>query len=220
MSGNRLPNEAHLPVESLSEALGDVQRIAFDLDGTVYDTRDFERPALAAVAEWLRTKSGSQLPGLPQRFWARRETSRHRAGLFDDLLVEYGLPAAWGRECLRRFHEYPAHELKQADSLRGFLGDLRARGSRLALVSNGPAALQMRKSDSLGLAGIFDACIYCSPDSPERQKPSAWAWSQLTEWRAELPTAYVGDDPADERFAESGGARFVPFRFRSRKYED
>ena len=45
------------PRERLTLALGDVQRIAFDLDGTLYDTRDFERPALASVAHWLRETS-------------------------------------------------------------------------------------------------------------------------------------------------------------------
>jgi hypothetical protein len=62
-------------------------------------------------------------------------------------------------------------------------------------------------------------CIYCGPDFPERQKPAPWAWSQLADWRGETPTIYVGDDPVDERFAASGDAGFVSFRFRSPKYD-
>ncbi len=207
-------------IEQLTHALGDAHRIAFDLDGTLYDTRDFERPALAAVAEWLRAKSGRPLAGLEQDLWDRRETERHRPGLFDDFLSKYELPVAWGGECLRRFHEHPGHELKYADSLMGYLLDLRSRGRRLALISNGPDVLQRRKTDSLGLAGIFDICIYCDPGFPERQKPAPWAWSQLVGWRGALRTMYVGDDPIDDQFAESGGAGFVPYRFRSSKYED
>jgi FMN phosphatase YigB (HAD superfamily) len=206
--------------EQLTHALGDAQRIAFDLDGTLYDTRDFERPALAAVADWLRRESGRQLNDLESELWIRRETQHHRPGLFDDFLIKYGLPAAWGAECLRRFHGHPARELTRADSAKAYLLDLRATGRRLALVSNGPETLQSRKTVALGLGGIFDRCIYCGPELPERQKPSPWAWSQLAEWRSASPTIYVGDDPVDEQFAKSGGAGFVPFRFRSPEYED
>jgi FMN phosphatase YigB (HAD superfamily) len=207
-------------LERLTHAIEDARRIAFDLDGTLYDTRDFERPALAAVAEWLGEETGRPLGGLAEDLWERREAERHRPGLFDDLLAGYNLPVAWGAECLRRFHAHPADELRHADSLKDYLLDLRAEGRRLALVSNGPDALQKRKCASLGLGDIFDICIYCDPNRPERQKPSPWAWSQLAEWRGALRTMYVGDDPIDDQFAKSGGAEFVSFRFRSPKYED
>jgi FMN phosphatase YigB (HAD superfamily) len=208
------------PLDLLTQALGDAERIAFDLDGTLYDTRDFERPALAAVADWLQRKSGRTLHGLAGDLWARREADRHRPGLFDDLLAKHGLPADWGRECLRRFHEYPGSELAGADSMKECLSTLRSQHRRLALVSNGPRVLQKRKSDTLGLSGLFDVCVYCGPDFPERQKPSSWAWSELAEWRGGLPAMYVGDDAVDEKFAESGHAGFARFRFRSPRYED
>jgi FMN phosphatase YigB (HAD superfamily) len=208
------------PLQRLTQSLEAARRIAFDLDGTLYDTRDFERPALAAVAGWLREKAGHPLEGLAQELWERREMERHRPGLFDDLLVKHDLPVAWGAECLRRFHAHPADELQDADSLKDFLLELRAAGRRLALVSNGPGELQKRKCASLGFDGIFDECIYCDPSRPERQKPSPWAWSRLEAWRGALRTIYVGDDSIDAEFAKSGGAGFVPFLFRSPKYED
>jgi FMN phosphatase YigB (HAD superfamily) len=212
------------PVDSsfgpLALALDDARRVAFDLDGTLYDTRDFERPALAAVADWLREKTGRALAGLTEDLWKRRETERHRPGLFDDALAGHGLPVVWGAECLRRFHAHPGDELKHAASLKDYLLALRADGRRLALVSNGPEALQARKCASLGLGGIFEICIYCDPKWPQRQKPSPWAWSQLAEWRGALRTLYVGDDPIDSLFAKSGSAEFVSFCFRSPKYED
>lgn len=204
----------------LTQALGHADRIAFDLDGTIYDTRDFERPALASVAQWLRAKSGQPLDGMEQDLWTRRESDRHRPGLFDDLLVVNRMPVAWGAECLRRFHEYPAGELQWADSLKIYLLGLRAAGRRLALVTNGIASLQKRKSEALGLGGIFDKCVYCEPAFPAWQKPSPWAWSVLAEWRSALPAIYVGDDPVDQQFAEAGNAGFVHFRFRSAKYEN
>ena len=163
----------------LLQQIGDVPRVVFDLDGTIYDTRDFERPALAAVAAWLREVSSQPLEGLVQALWQRRETDRHKPGLFDDLLARYGLPQSWGAECARRFHDYPAPELEQAQSLRRQLGELRAAQIRLALVSNGYERLQQRKLTLLGLRDMFEVCIFCDPRRPQQLKPAPWAWSQL-----------------------------------------
>jgi FMN phosphatase YigB (HAD superfamily) len=203
--------------EALLAKVSAASRIVFDLDGTLYDTRDFERPALAAVVDWLRSRSGQPLLGLLHALWFRRESERHRTGLFDDLLAEYGLPISWGRECARRFHEYPGAELQRANSLKGQLEALCADDRRLALVSNGYAELQQRKLAQLQLGSMFDICVFCDPRRPDQLKPSAWAWAALTEWRSEMPTVYVGDDPVDSAFAMAGGARFVQFRFRSRR---
>ena len=206
--------------EDLCAQLAGASRVVFDLDGTLYDTRDFERPALAAVADWLRERSAQPLPGLTQALWSRRESDRHRRGLFDELLSQHGLPVSWGAECVRRFHDYPGFELRQADSLKPHLEKWRSDGCRLALVSNGYAALQERKLAMLGLGGAFDVCIYCDPRVASQLKPSVWAWQELAGWRAALPTVYVGDDPVDAEFAQAGGARFVEFWFRSGSYDD
>jgi FMN phosphatase YigB (HAD superfamily) len=205
-------------IARLETALNGAERLVFDLDGTLYDTRDFERPALASVCEWLRERSGKPLPGAQQALWQRRETDRHRPGLFDDLLREYGLPLEWGAECLRRFHAYPGRELAQSDSLRPLLLGLRARGRGLGLVTNGSRDLQQRKLASLRLEDCFEQLVYCEPARREELKPSAWAWRQLQAWRGSASTSYVGDDPVDAAFAAAGAAGFIEFRFRSAKY--
>ncbi|MEO8019651.1 MAG: HAD family hydrolase [Pseudomonadota bacterium] len=203
----------------LTDSLGTDERLVFDLDGTLYDTRDFERPALAAVCEWLRERSGELLQGAEQALWERRETDRHRPGLFDDLLRERGLPREWGAECLRRFHAYPGDELLHSPSLKPLLLTLRARGRALALVTNGRREVQQRKLQALGLSEVFDRAVYCDPARPRELKPSAWAWSELQDWRAGLRAFYVGDDPVDAAFAATGGAGYIPFCFRSEHYD-
>ncbi len=216
--------QVHGPVierpADLLAALQPYRRIAFDFDGTIYDTRDFERPALSAVAAWLRERAASELPGITEAMWARRERDRHAPGLFDEQLALHGLPAAWGEECRARFHAHDAQALGSAASLRPLLEALERRGTRLALVSNGVPALQQRKLDRLGLAALFETRIFCDPAFPERLKPSSWAWSQLAAWRGAVETAYVGDDAVDAAFAAVGDARFFHFRFRSPTYAD
>lgn len=209
---------AVLRPEQLLDQVGGLSRIVFDLDGTLYDTRDFERPALASVANWVAQRSGKALNGLQEALWARRETDRHRPRLFDDLLEEYGLPVAWGAECAALFHSYPGAELASACTLRNELSTLRSVECRMALVTNGPASLQQRKLKLLGLEEMFDICIYCDPANPEQLKPSAWAWTQLQAWRCAAPAGYVGDDPIDAQFAAAGGVRYIGFAFRNTRY--
>ncbi len=205
--------------EQLVLALSGAARAVFDLDGTLYDTRDFERPALAAVVRLLQERSGRELSGLRDALWARRESDRHRPGLFDELLMQYQLPKEWGADCAREFHGYAAPELTSSESLRSLLVELRERGCRLALVSNGRPELQQRKLELLGLTSLFDRCIFCDPRRPQELKPSPWAWRQLDDWRGDTAAAYVGDDPVDAEFAQAVGAPFVPFCFRSTSYD-
>jgi len=214
------------PVPSVPPALGLLGRlrgapqIVFDLDGTLYDTRDFERPAIAAVVSWLRENTGEPLDGLQEALQQRRETDRHRAGLFDELLPMYGLPVALGEQCAAQFQAYSGAELGAALCLRLELNTLRSTGHRLALVTNGRATLQQRKLRLLGLEKMFDVCVYCDPAKHVQLKPSAWGWEQLRTWRDGSPTAYVGDDPVDKLFADIGRAQFVSFVFKDPRYGD
>lgn len=205
---------------SLLLALRGLSRVVFDLDGTLYDTRDFDRAALAFVASWLRTKSGLTLEALSEDLWKRRESNRHYTLMFDDVLAEFGLPADWKDECISRFRSYSGFELKTARSLKSELEMLRNGGCRLALVSNGYASIQERKLQMLDMSKLFDLCVFCDPRVPEQLKPSFWAWSQLSDWRAEHACAYVGDDAVDAAFAATGGVQFLSFTFRSTSYED
>jgi FMN phosphatase YigB (HAD superfamily) len=219
--GARVTMPRHLTqLEELARALTGESRVAFDLDGTLYDPRDFERPALASVVAWVREVSGHALPDATEFLWTRRERDRHQHGLFDEWLKEEGLPVSWGAECRLRFHAHPGEELRKSASLKPLLKSLHDGGSRLALVSNGYPEVQYRKLTRLGVTDLFDACVICDPAIPERLKPSAWAWTELGDWRDSGAAVYVGDDPVDAEFAAAGGMRFVPYRFRNPSHAD
>lgn len=206
------------PTQRLLARLHALSHVVFDLDGTLYDTRDFERPALAAVVAWLEERSSRRLTAMTHLLQARREAERHRPGLFDDALRANGLPVEWGAECLSRFRDYPGPELSACPTLRDPLTALRMRGCRLALVTNGHPPLQQRKMRLLGLEPLFDQCVYCDPAHAVRLKPSVWGWEQLQAWRGAARVGYVGDDPVDAQFAQAGGAQFVSFAFRNPRY--
>jgi FMN phosphatase YigB (HAD superfamily) len=207
------------PIQLLAQ-LRSCSHVAFDLDGTLYDARDFERPALDALVNWLRQRSGEPLEGLEAMLHTRRELDRHGPGLFDEALRRWGLPPSWGAECAERFRAYPGTELNSAPSLRGELLDLRSRGSQLALVTNGREELQQRKVRLLGLEALFDTIVYCDPRHAAHLKPTPWAWQQLRPWHGGAAVSYVGDDPVDAQFALAGTAKFIGFAFRNPRYED
>ncbi|HWS68405.1 MAG TPA: HAD family hydrolase [Steroidobacteraceae bacterium] len=220
MNGTSLFSIRPISSEQLLDQLHGLTRIAFDLDGTLYDTRDFEHPALGAVVDWLKQRSEESLDGLLTELQARRDTDRHRPGLFDELLPKYGLPASWGAECAARFCAYSGAELVDSRSLSNELRMLQSRGCRLALVTNGRAPLQLHKLRLLGLEEMFDVCICCDPAKPAQLKPAVWAWNKLRGWRSGLPTGYVGDDPVDAQFALAGHARFIGFTFKNSRYDN
>lgn len=206
--------------EDLWRRLCRYPRVVCDLDGTLYDVRDFERPALSAVAAMLRTRSGLDLSGIETAMWTMRETDRHGSRLFDNTLAAYGLPVEWVKSCIDCLRGHGVEGLRNVPSLGPILSRLRDHGHRLALVSNGRPELQARKLAALGLAELFDHCIYCHPDRSEELKPNPWAWQALENWRSEEETVYVGDDAVDEAFARNGIADYLHFSFRNPVYGD
>jgi hypothetical protein len=106
-----------------------------------------------------------------------------------------------GAGCAARFSDYAGTELADGRSLGGELRLLHLRTLRM-----------------LGLEEFFDMWIYCDPAMPDRLKPGAWTFSELLHWRDSLPTANVGDDPVDEKFALAGQVRFVGIAFRNPRY--
>jgi len=220
---SRAARDLSFPAVSPTQLLARLRscsHVAFDLDGTVYDARDFERPALAAVVAWLRERSGQPLEGLEGVLHTRRELDRHHPGLFDAALQACGLPPSWGAECAERFRAYPGTELDSAPSLRGELLELRSGGCHLALITNGRAELQQRKVRMLGLEPVFDAFVYCDSRDATHLKPAPWGWQQLRPWRGAAAVSYVGDDPVDAQFAATGAANFLGYTFRNPRYGD
>ncbi len=198
---------------ALLATLAGRSHVVLDMDGTLYDERDWIVPALDAVVAALRARSGLPLPGLTARLWRRRRANRHAHDLFDRALTDEALPVAWARDCVSIFRSQPPTLLAHAPSLAPVLRALRDGGTRLALVSNGDPDRQAAKLAALGVAELFDAVVFCDPRADGHLKPSPWAWTRMPQFHAAPDVVHVGDDPVDEGFAAAGGAAFVGFAF-------
>jgi HAD superfamily hydrolase (TIGR01509 family) len=109
--------------------------------------------AVLAARDWFWDDPAREKRGRLAMPWARRavaEAAFRRLGL-RNLAVAHALGDAFTRTRSERMHFFPG--------ARETLCELRARGHRLALVTNGGAAFQREKIARFELAPLFDAVL-------------------------------------------------------------
>lgn len=139
--------------------------ILFDLDETIIS---FGRRALLLqeVAEEFGLPAGAA-PALEAKFrWFWSDEDRHRQWRFQLeaarievtrlAFQDLGIPAHVARPFAERFHAYREAQACCFPGALEALDELRARGVRLALVTNGEAVVQRAKVDRFDLARRFD----------------------------------------------------------------
>ena len=111
-------------------------------------------------------------------------------GLVDDII--------WGRGL----------NLRLPASSRRVLRDLRARGWKLGVLTNGDPEVQARKVDALGLSAYVDAIVFAAEHGSG--KPSPTAFYEVARRLHVMPsrTIVVGDD----EWCDVNGARMVGMR--------
>lgn len=195
-----------------------VKGVLFDLDGTLFD-RD------SAVRDLLGAQHGvfeGALGGLGrERYVARMlELDAHghadKRTAYGQLVRELGLDPALGDALVAHFREvYPRFGAAFPDALPT-LRALRARGVRVALVTNGRTDVQSAKVARLGLEPLLDAVLISEREGV--RKPDRRIFELALERigaRAEQAW-HVGDHPmADVAGAHAAGLtaiwRYVPY---------
>jgi putative hydrolase of the HAD superfamily len=165
----------------------------FDLDDTLYPRVRFLQSGFAAVARYLSRTHALDAPAVYRALWRAYGTARGHE--FQALSAEYGLSAATVPALVEvlRAHVptlWPSHGAVET------LTRLRAHGWRLAILTNGPPAVQAAKVRALGLAPLVDDVVYAEAVTPGG-KPGSAAFEEAL-WRLQVPAARavcVGDDP-------------------------
>lgn len=109
--------------------------------------------AVASARDWFWNDPARERRGRLAMPWARRavaEEAFRRLGL-RNLAVAHALGDAFTRTRSERMHFFPG--------AREALLELRARGHRLALLTNGGAAFQREKIERFALAPLFDVVL-------------------------------------------------------------
>lgn len=195
-----------------------VKAVLFDLDGTLYD-----RDRLAATLfDEQYAAFVHELRGVSRERFLRDviEMDDHGYGGkeagYRALVQAWGLEVALADRLVAHFRaSYDGH-CTPTDDVRQTLDELRRRGLKLAVITNGPSAMQRRKLAVLGLEHLF-AAILVSEEEGVR-KPDAEIFRRALARLGVAPheALFVGDHPvADIEGAHRAGLRtawkFVPY---------
>ncbi len=180
----------------------DFQAALVDLDGTMVDTvGDFEVALGAALAD---------IGFAPvSRAFIARTVGKGSEHLLKQTLAEVGAPpSAYSAAWARYQHHYLAvngmHSTVYPGVLEG-LQRLKARGLKLACLTNKPTAFVHPLLADKGLAGFFD--IVFGGDAFERKKPDPLPLRKTCEALGTAParTLMVGDSCNDAQAARAAG---------------
>jgi phosphoglycolate phosphatase len=188
----------------------------FDLDGTLADTVGDIAAALdallverghAALGEAAaRTLVGDGARMLIEKGWKKAGVSAPPAAELDALTARWF--AIYEADIARRSRPYPG--------VRETLAALRARGKRLAVVTNKAYRPAVKLLAALDLDGYFDAVV--GGDVPFRKPDPRHVRAGLAALSAGAhDAAFVGDLSNDAKAARAAGVRFfaVPYGYSS-----
>jgi phosphoglycolate phosphatase len=177
-----------------------------DLDGTMIDTvGDFE----VALGQALADLGFSPV----SRAFIARTVGKGSEHLLTRTLAEVGAPAsAYDAGWARYQHHYLAVNGQHSTVFPGVvegLKVLKARGLKLACLTNKPTAFAMPLLEAKGLAGFFDVAF--GGDAFERKKPDPLPLLKTCEALGSEParTLMVGDSSNDAQAARAAGCPVV-----------
>lgn len=185
-----------------------IKAVLFDLDGTLYDrdqlaTELFEEQYDAFAAE---------LHGLSRERFLRdaHEMDDHGYGVkeagYRELVRRWRLDDALAERLVANFWDcYDAH-CRLSDDVGRTLAELRARGLKLGIVTNGFGARQRRKIGALGLATAFDAILVSEEEGVRKPDAEIFRRALARCGVAAHEAMFVGDHPvADVEGAHRAG---------------
>jgi phosphoglycolate phosphatase len=197
--------------------VGNIQRlIAFDLDGTLIDSR---RDLADAANDLIAELGGLPLPedaiaamvGEGATLLVRRALTAAALGEPSDAVARF--LAFYDARLLNNTHPYPGI----VDVVR-----LAREYARVAVLTNKPKRPTERILEGLGIRDLFDDVV--GGDGPLPRKPDPAALFTLMEaaGAGRQATLLVGDSPIDLRTARNAGARccLVSFGFGFRNFAE
>lgn len=132
----------------INEGTNDIRGVIFDLDDTLYSEMEYINSGFKAIADYLGESS-----------YYEKLLSYFRAGKapIDELLVEIGMVSEKANVLdVYRLHE-PCIELY--DGVKELLSELRSRGIKTGIITDGRPEGQRKKIKALGLCDMIDDVI-------------------------------------------------------------
>ena len=156
----------------------------FDLDDTLYAYDGFVGSGYRAVGAYLADTCGADAASVIDALWQARARARGRE--FQELCEAYGWEPELAPQLVDVFrHHQPTIRLEPSATL--LLGQLRQRGWRLGVLTNGEPDVQRAKVRALGVESLVDCVVYAEEEAPGG-KPAPQAFQAVV--------TRLGTDPA------------------------
>jgi putative hydrolase of the HAD superfamily len=185
-----------------------ITTVLFDLDGTLYDRdRLIQRLAETQYGDFVRELAHVDRQRFVSRLVALDDHGyRRKDEVYAELGAELGLePALQARLIDHFWASYDAH-CELPDDALSTLETLRARGTRLGIVTNGSVERQSSKIDALGIRSLFETILISEQEGV--RKPDSRIFHRALDRCGTVPSAalFVGDHPeADIKGALNAG---------------
>lgn len=163
--------------------------ICFDLDDTLYKEIDFLKSAYKEIAIAV---------GQPEAAEKMLDWYYAKVNSFEKLIETYGLSITVS-DCLKIYrNHFP--DISLDAGAKEFLNELKEKGAKLGLISDGRSITQRNKIKALGLEGFFDIEIISEEFGSE--KPSLKNYQAVMDKFPERQKfIYVGDNPTKDFIA-------------------
>jgi putative hydrolase of the HAD superfamily len=204
-----------------------IAAVCFDLDGTLLRDDHLHTVLSRVAVELVARFPGADITELieanarlGQAVWSEDEVRWYRgeistqsmsARIWRASLLAVGVSDSAAPEDAARRQSQLEHEAWCLyDEAADVLGEVRRRGIRTAIITNGPSELQRAKLDTVGLSDAFDAVIVSGELGVEKPRPEIFT-AALDALRVEPGHAlHIGDNPrADVAGATSAGLTAV-----------
>ena len=188
----------------ITEGKGQIKGVIFDLDDTLYSEKEYVRSGYKAVSDYLGG-------GYEEKLWSFFEAGKPA---IDELLKELGRE----NEKAKAVEVYRSHkpEIHLYPGVAELLEDLKAKGIKIGIITDGRPEGQRLKLSALNLLPLVDDCIITDElGGTQFRKPCDIAFRiMLNRWRLNSSdVVYVGDNPAkDFQAPQQLGMRSVWFR--------
>lgn len=166
------------------------ERIALDLDDTLYLERDFAFSGYRAAEDWLAGRG--RAPGFA-RTCRDLFLAGERRNIFDQAAQAAGLPPELVPELVRIYRDHRPRISLCPDAARYL-----ARNTGLAIISDGPERTQRNKIAALGLDAYCDVIVPTGQWPEGFCKPHPRAYELVAAASAGRRCVYVADNAAKD----------------------
>lgn len=173
----------------IAEGRGWIKGVIFDLDDTLYSEKEYIRSGYRAVSDYLGG-------GYEEKLWGYFEAGKPA---IDELLKELGRES----EKAESLEVYRNHEpeLHLFDGARETIEELKSKGIKVGIITDGRPKGQNNKIEALGLRKLMDDIIITDElGGVQFRKPCDIAFRiMLMRWRCDpADVMYVGDNAAKD----------------------